>query len=91
MTRAIVACVVAIPLVGCAATPITTALSNKPEVHVETMFTHEGCTVYRFFDQRYHYYVRCQGAESARTLSSASCGKNCSYEDEIPTLSSLER
>jgi hypothetical protein len=55
------------------------------------MFTHEGCTVYRFFDQRYHYYVRCQGAESARTLSSASCGKNCSYEDEIPTLSSLER
>lgn len=38
---------------------------------VEKLFTHEGCTVYRFDDNRTVYYTNCQGS------TQSSCGKNC--------------
>lgn len=38
---------------------------------VEKLFTHEGCTVYRFDDTRTVYYTNCQGS------TQSSCGKNC--------------
>jgi hypothetical protein len=91
MMRAVAAAVVGIPLTACAASPLATARSNNPDVHVDTLFTHDGCTVYRFRDIQYHYYVRCPGAQSAVTRSTLSCGKYCNYEDETPTLSSADR
>ena len=41
------------------------------EFKVEKLFTHEGCTVYRFFDDRTVYYTNCQGS------TQSNCGKNC--------------
>lgn len=41
------------------------------DIRVEKLFTHEGCTVYRFFDNRYVYYTNCQGS------TQSTCGKNC--------------
>ena len=40
---------------------------------VEKLFTVEGCTVYRFYDDRTVYFTNCSGA----THYEQSCGKNC--------------
>lgn len=42
--------------------------------NVETLFTHDGCTVYRFQDDRTVYFTNCTGA----TQYQENCGKNCS-------------
>lgn len=52
---------------------------------VSRLFTHEGCTVYRFTDDaRYRYFTRCDGAASASTSWDESSGK-VSREMQIPT------
>ena len=44
---------------------------------VEELFTHNGCTVYRFSDKGYHrYFTNCSGA----TTWNESCGKGCTHE-----------
>ena len=65
-----------ITIVGCVI--FLTACQQKaerstqlPNYKVETLFTHEGCTVYRFDDGRTVYYTNCQGS------TQSSCGKNC--------------
>jgi hypothetical protein len=72
---------------GCMNPPIASSPSNNSNVGVDTLFVHDGCTVYRFYDAGYHYYVRCVGAKSEVTaFSQVSCGKNCSREEGIQTL-----
>jgi hypothetical protein len=51
------------------------------EFKVEKLFTHEGCTVYRFYDDRTVYYTNCNGS----TQSSHSCGKGCTHIDNVTT------
>jgi Domain of unknown function (DUF4884) len=41
--------------------PIASTPSSNPDVQVDLLFTHDGCSVYRFHDGTYHYYVRCEG------------------------------
>jgi hypothetical protein len=44
------------------------------EFNVDTLFTKDGCTVYRFYDEgRGRYFTNCKGS----TEWSESCGKNC--------------
>jgi hypothetical protein len=91
----LLACI-AVPLGGCyfPATPVSTAATNNPDVDVEELVTHDGCTVYRFRDRIYHYYVRCRdGAPGApgptratSTSSPVSCGKTCVRSEEIETV-----
>ena len=54
---------------------------SKGQFQVETLFTHEGCTVYRFQDDRTVYYTNCQGGAQWQH----SCGKNCTRNDIVPT------
>jgi hypothetical protein len=49
--------------------------------NVETLFTHDGCTVYRFYDGRTIYYTNCKGS----TQHTESCGKNCTEDVTVPT------
>jgi hypothetical protein len=89
MIRSLAACLLVMPLAACVTEPMATTPSTNPDLHVDTLFTHDGCTVYRFRDLGYHYYVRCGGAGPTETVSTLSCrGKGCSNEDAIPTLSS---
>lgn len=71
---------------GCAANPVSVHATNNDEVPVEKLFTHEGCTVYRFKDVGYHYYVRCDGPGIAMTHSREPCGKGCVVNQDIPTF-----
>jgi hypothetical protein len=76
----------AIPLLACVNDPVATTPSNNADVRVDELFTHDGCTVYRFRDGAYHYYVRCKGEPAVRSLSCL--GKGCNEDDSIPTLES---
>lgn len=50
--------------------------------NVERLFTHEGCTAYRFNDgSKYVYYTNC----GTQTQSTHSCGKNCTETDSVTT------
>lgn len=74
---------IALALVACEKPPEQTkAVGNG--FNVERLFTHEGCTVYRFDDGgRYRYYTKCD------TQSNVSwqeyCGKSCSKNVAIST------
>lgn len=49
---------------------------------VEKLFTHDGCTVYRFEDaMRLHYFTTCKGSVG----SYRTCGKNCTEQESIET------
>jgi hypothetical protein len=69
----------AVLAVGCTTKdPEKVERSTNPSVAVATLFTHAGCTVYRFEDGgRNHYFARC--GDKAETISpkTESCGKSC--------------
>lgn len=69
---------------GCMKAPEKEEFSTNPKIPVATLFTHDGCTVYRFNDGGLnHYFARC-GTE-AETISPkrTGCGKGCfSTRDE---------
>lgn len=53
---------------------------------VETLFTKDGCTVYRFMDAGYpRYFVRCGAEGRDSTAWSQPCGKACMRPDSITT------
>lgn len=61
--------------------------SSNKDIVVEKLFTHEGCTVYRFKDYRTHYFSKCQNTSEVMSGQSESCGKNCTkhYDETIKT------
>jgi hypothetical protein len=64
-------------LVSCAEDPIS--VTTNGEFKIGKLFTHEGCTVYRFMDgMNYRYFTNCTS-----TFWKESCGKNCTRNMEI--------
>ena len=53
--------------------------------NVERLFTHAGCTVFRFEDGGSNrYFTRCDGiAAQATTTWQESCGRNCTRPVEV--------
>lgn len=74
-------------LTACERSPVSTSVTNNPEVPVSYLFEHEGCRVYRFHDGGYrHYFVNCGGTASTSSLSSRPCGKStCQQVNSIHT------
>lgn len=63
-------------LAGCSK-PAETSTAVGTEFVVDKLFTHEGCTVYRFSDGgNKRYYTNCQGSTSWQE----NCGKNCTRQ-----------
>jgi hypothetical protein len=53
-------------LSGCARDPIETSRTDNPQINVEKLFEHDGCSVYRFLDGgHFVYYSNCQGSTQA--------------------------
>lgn len=59
-------------LSGCQKAPESSRTAGQG-FNVEKLFTVDGCTVYRFYDDRSVYFTNCNGA----TQWQQSCGKNC--------------
>ena len=76
----------ALVVAGCGARPDSTGPTSNAEIPVDTMFTKDGCTVYRFVVHgTHHYFSRCVGAEQSLVQERVSCGKNCSRLQSMPT------
>ena len=83
MNKTLIACLL-LALAGCGERPVERTSTNNAAIQVDTLFTKDGCTVYRFEDAgRYRYFVRCDSGHT-RTEWTESCGKNCTHEVEIP-------
>jgi hypothetical protein len=76
--------------VGCYASPVAVSATNNDQVPVDTLFEHDGCTVYRFHDGSIpHYYARCSGSSpAAQTMTPVRCGKNCVRSEVVATYDS---
>lgn len=77
---------IALLITGCSAKSESTVQTSNSNVKVEKLFEHEGCTAYRFDDQRTVHYVRCTGQPITSTSENVSCGKNCTREQNTVTL-----
>lgn len=67
MKKIIAFAAVALALSGCARDPVETSRTDNPQINVEKLFEHEGCSVYRFMDNgSYVYYSNCQGSTQSR-------------------------
>lgn len=53
-------------LVGCRGDAIKVISTENPDFKVEKLFTHEGCTVYRFVDGNVVYYSNCNNGSSTQ-------------------------
>jgi hypothetical protein len=66
-------------LTGCSK-PAETSTSVGREFVVDKLFTHEGCTVYRFSDGgNKRYFTNCSDSTTWRE----GCGKNCNRDINI--------
>jgi hypothetical protein len=66
MNKTMLTLLAALTLIGCTK-PAEKSSAAGHEFVVETLFTHEGCTVYRFVDVGYHrYFTNCNGATEWR-------------------------
>lgn len=53
-------------LAACSKDPIATAQTDNKDYVVETLFTKDDCTVYRFKDRGYYrYFVKCNTGQSS--------------------------
>lgn len=60
--------------------------STNPTYKVDKLFTHDGVTVYRFFDRgNYHYYAVPNTGAPAETTAIVGCGDDCEREEAIRT------
>lgn len=51
---------------ACEKPPASVMSTDNREFPVATLFTHEGCTLYRFKDHgNPHYYSKCEGGSSS--------------------------
>lgn len=78
MKNLILTLTIAVILAGCGKEPVSKASTDNPEITINTLFKHEGCTVYRFYDHGYpHYFVRCHQEQMTIGTRTESCGKGC--------------
>ena len=80
--RAIVSIIVFL-VAACVQDPVSTSRTNNPNVDIDLMFMHNGCSMYRFPDDG-HYVYWTEGCSS--TINSThSEGKNGSHNDVVST------
>lgn len=70
------------------AEPVPMAGIRTPNgYNVKTLFQHDGCTVYRFYDEYYYrYFVRCKKQAIVQEEHSESCGKACTRRIQTTTV-----
>ena len=79
IARVIAALLLVAALTGCAREAEKSSTAGR-DFQVDTLFTHEGCTVYRFHDEgRARYFTNCTGS----TVYQQFHGKGQSYSDGV--------
>lgn len=89
MKRSILILSALLALSGCYSRPIERRATDNSEITVETLFTKDGCTVYRFLDSGTRYFVRCDSSRHSQVMWEEMhiIGKMVYYEyHSIPTV-----
>ena len=68
-------------LASCQKDPVSTHQTDNSEIKVSKLFTYDSCTVYRFYDNETHYFVKCPCNCSVTSKHWVQTGKNGHYED----------
>lgn len=84
MRRVALALALLAALAGCQKAAESSAAAGV-EFRVDKLFTHDGCTVYRFYDGSTRYFAKCEGATTSHMEWRESCGKNCTRPVGVPT------
>lgn len=71
-------------LVGCKQEALKVIPTNNDQFKIEELFTHSGCTVFRFNDDRPVYYTVCDRNQTS-TQSLFNCGKGCVASRQVTT------
>lgn len=83
MNKILFAILLLAALSGCGK-PAESSTRVGRDFEVERLFTHDGCTVYRFNDYYTRYFTRCEGVSVPSSVSwTESCGKNCKRPVEV--------
>lgn len=86
MKKFLIAAFAALALTACEKPPVARVGTTNPEIVVEELFTHKGCTVNRFYDHgNSNYYTVCTGAKTSSATNRRSCGKGCVRHDRNTT------
>lgn len=81
MKRLLFTGILIVLLTGCDNPAIETTATDNAKINVDKLFTNDGCTVYRFYDNDYdHYYANCYPGMFGRHSN----GKS-SIENDAPT------
>lgn len=64
---------------GCYRSSEESVKSSNPEVTVEKLFEHDGCTIYRFYDGGIRYFANCGSRIAIFWSEVVPCGKGCMY------------
>ena len=84
MNKKIMLSLAALAMVAGCEKPAEAVAHAGEKFAVERLFTHDGCTVYRFSDSSKRYFTRCDGiAAQSTTTWQESCGKNCTRPVEV--------
>lgn len=75
----------ALALFGCANEPVSESQTNNKSMTVAHLFDHEGCAVYRFYDDgHFHYYAVCSDKRTSM-IQQQPAGK-MTYPEEMTTV-----
>ena len=84
MNKKIMLSLAALAMVAGCEKPAESVAHTGAGFTVERLFTHDGCTVYRFSDSYKRYFTRCDGiAAQSTTTWQESCGKSCTNHVEV--------
>ena len=84
MTKKIMLSLAALAMVAGCEKPAESVAHTGAGFTVERLFTHDGCTVYRFSDSSKRYFTRCDGiAAQSTTTWQESCGKSYTRPVEV--------
>ena len=82
---------ISILLSGCAKQAEQVSSAGVGGIEVARLFTHDGCTVYRFGDAgRFVYFSKCSEKSEVFWNEVHSCGKNCTRTEPHSVPSSRE-
>lgn len=83
--RKFVLILMTLALAGCYKDPIAVSHTDNQEIQVAELFTHEGVTVYRFYDGGRNVYFTSK-ATNVAAQHSERCGKGCTHSVMVETL-----
>jgi len=85
MKKLLLVALLGVALAGCERADPVSSVTTGRGVEVETLFTVDGCKMYRFRDAGItHYFANCPTQQTVSDVRN--CGKSCTHREENITV-----